>query len=73
VEVFHSRFRQECLNEHWSLSVADGQEKIEAWRNHYNAERPHSSLGNLAPEEFAPASAAALTPAASEQTLAMPN
>ena len=58
VEAFNSRFRQECLNEHWFLSVADAQEKIEAWRNHYNAERPHSSLGNLAPEDFARESAA---------------
>ena len=58
VEAFNSRFRQECLNEHWFLSVADAQEKIEAWRNHYNAERPHSSLGNLAPEGFARESAA---------------
>jgi len=73
VEAFHSRFRQECLNEHWFLSVADAQEKIEAWRNHYNAERPHSSLGNLAPEDFARASAAALTPAVSEQALAVLN
>jgi putative transposase len=53
IEAFNSRFRQESLDEHWFLSVADAQEKVEAWRNHYNAERPHSSLGNLAPEAFA--------------------
>jgi hypothetical protein len=27
--------------------------KIEAWRIDYNAHRPHSSLGNLTPSEFA--------------------
>lgn len=58
MEAFNSRFRQECLDEHWFLSVADAQEKIEAWRKHYNAERPHSSLGNLALEDFARESAA---------------
>jgi putative transposase len=52
IEAFNSRFRQECLNEHWFLSVADAQEKVEAWREHYNTERPHSALGNVAPEAF---------------------
>ncbi len=61
IEAFNSRFRQECLNEHWFLSVADAQEKVEAWRNHYNGERPHSSLGKLAPEEFARAAAMTAT------------
>jgi hypothetical protein len=27
--------------------------KIEAWRRDYNEERPHSSLGYLAPQRFA--------------------
>ena len=53
IEAFNSSFRQECLNEHWFLSVPDAQEKVEAWRLEYNAHRPHSSLGNLAPEVFA--------------------
>ena len=69
VEAFNIRFRQECLNEHWFLSVDDAQEDIEAWQNHYNAERPHSSLGNLAPEDFARASAATATPATFNQEL----
>jgi len=53
VEAFNSRFRQECLNEHWFLSVADAQVRVELWRTHYNGERPHSSLENLTPEQFA--------------------
>ena len=52
IEAFNSRFRQECLNEYWFLSVSDAQEKLEAGREHYNRERPHSSLDNLTPEEF---------------------
>ena len=53
IEAFNARLRAECLNESWFLSMADAQEKIEAWRRHYNTERPHSALGQLAPEEFA--------------------
>jgi putative transposase len=34
------------------LSIEDAREKIEAWREDYNAFRPHSSLGNLSPNEF---------------------
>ena len=49
IESFNSRLRQECLNEHWFLSLEDATEKIEAWRLHYNAERPHSSLGYRSP------------------------
>ena len=52
VEAFDSRFRQECLNEHWFLSVADAPARVEAGRGHYNRERPHSSPANLTPEQF---------------------
>jgi len=53
IESFNARFRLECLNEHWFLSLEDAQEKIESWRQDYNEKRPHSSLGNVPPEEFA--------------------
>ena len=52
IESFNSRFRQECLNEHWFLSLEDAKEKIEAWRSHYNEPRPHSSLGYQSPVEY---------------------
>ena len=68
IESFNARFRQECLNEHWFLSLADAKEKIEAWRGDYNHERPHGSLGNETPASFAarhkPAAPAAPTPPA---------
>ena len=32
IESFNSWLRQECLNEHWFLSVTDAQEKMDAWR-----------------------------------------
>jgi putative transposase len=53
IESFNGRFRQECLNEHWFLSLDDARDKVEAWRRDYNEERPHSSLGNATPEEYA--------------------
>ncbi|MCH8124231.1 MAG: transposase, partial [Bacteroidetes bacterium] len=31
----------------------DAQRKIEAWRNEYNNLRPHSSINNQTPTEFA--------------------
>jgi putative transposase len=53
IESFNSRLRDECLNEHVFLTLAEARATIEAWRHDYNHLRPHSSLGNLTPEEFA--------------------
>jgi len=53
IESFNGKFRDECLNEHWFLSRAHARSFIEAWRIEYNIERPHSSLGNRTPAEFA--------------------
>ena len=53
VESFNGRFRQECLNAHWFLSLDDAKRKIEAWRKDYNESRPHSALQWATPEEFA--------------------
>lgn len=50
-ESFHSRLRDECLNEHWFLSLGDARQIVEAWRQDYNQERPHSALGSRTPEE----------------------
>ena len=61
VESFNGKFRDECLSEHWFLSLADARQAIEAWRREYNTERPHRSLGRRTPSEFAEA-LAQLTP-----------
>jgi putative transposase len=53
IESFNNRVRQECLNQHWFLSLEDAQTKLEAWREDYNNNHPHSSLGYLSPIEFA--------------------
>ena len=52
-ESFNARFRLECLNEHWFLSLEDARDKVEEWRQDYNEFRPHSSLGDLTPRQFA--------------------
>ena len=49
IESFNGKFRDECLNEHWFLSLADARRIIEDWRIDYNQNRPHCSLGNLTP------------------------
>jgi len=49
----------------------NAQDKIEAWRNHCNAERPHSALGSLSPEEFARAAAETETAANNKTKLAI--
>ena len=58
VESFNGKFRDECLNEHWFLSVAEAQQIIEAWRVDYNTVRPHRSLGQQTPAAYAAAACA---------------
>jgi putative transposase len=64
VESFNGRFRDECLNANWFLSLAQARNTIESWRCDYNGERPHSSLDYRTPNEFA-----ALVAQAAEQNL----
>jgi len=53
IESFNGKFRDECLNEHWFSTLDDARRTIEEWRRDYNDERPHSSLGDLTPAEYA--------------------
>lgn len=53
VESFNGKFRDECLNSHWFMSMEDARTIIERWRVDYNEHRPHSSLGQLTPADFA--------------------
>jgi putative transposase len=58
IESFNGKFRDECLNENWFLTLPEAREKIERWRRDYNQARPHSALGYRTPEEFAAQAAA---------------
>ena len=55
-ESFNGKFRDECLpvelSWEWFRSRREAAILIEAWRKHYNEERPHSSLNYLTPAEF---------------------
>ena len=51
-ESFNGRLRDECLNETLFRNIQHARVVIEAWRQHYNQERPHSSLGYLTPVEY---------------------
>lgn len=53
VESFNGRLRDECLNEHWFISLAHARVEIERWRREYNEERPKRSLGGLPPAAYA--------------------
>jgi putative transposase len=60
VENFNARPRDELLNGEIFYTLREAQIIIESWRRHYNAIRPHASLGYKppAPEVFVPAFAA---------------
>jgi transposase InsO family protein len=60
VESFNARLRDELLDGEIFYSLAEARIVIESWRRHFNAVRPHGSLGYRppAPEVFVPANAA---------------
>ncbi len=53
IESFNGRLREECLNRHWFLTLHDARVEIEAFRRHYNEERPHGALAGRTPSEYA--------------------
>jgi putative transposase len=52
-ESFNGRLRDECLNTNWFMSLRHARDIIEDWRKDYNEVRPHSSLANRTPREYA--------------------
>src|SRR5881296_444754 len=52
-ESFHSRFRDECLNQEAFFTVREAAVLIEQYRRTYNEARPHSSLRYHTPTEVA--------------------
>ena len=51
VESFNGKLRDECLNEETYWTRAEAQVLVDWWRDVYNQERPHRSLGMKTPEE----------------------
>ncbi|WP_446720587.1 IS3 family transposase [Mesorhizobium sp. L-2-11] len=59
IESFNGKFRSECLNAHWFLTLDDARLKMEEWRKDYNTVRPHSAIGNKPPISLMKGSSAA--------------
>lgn len=53
IESFNGRARDEFLNLHSFLTLDQARDAAAEWRIDYNDVRPHSSLGNLTPTEYA--------------------
>ena len=53
VESLNGKLRNECLNLHWFRSIEEARDHIQQWRDHYNYQRPHSSLNYMSPVAFA--------------------
>lgn len=53
IESFNASVRKELLNASWFTSLPEARERMAAWRKEYNEDRPHSSLKNRTPREYA--------------------
>ena len=62
IESFNGKFRDECLAQHWFLSLPDARFHVEQYRRDYNEVRPHSALDNRTPAAFAREHAATVLP-----------
>ena len=51
-EAFNSLVRRECLTHHYFLGLEEASEVLESWKEDYNNERPHGSLGQIPPTEY---------------------
>jgi len=52
VERFNKTFRDEILDFYLFSTLSEVQEITENWIKEYNEERPHESLGDMAPAEY---------------------
>ncbi|GAB3685343.1 hypothetical protein GCM10028792_37780 [Salinisphaera aquimarina] len=53
IESLNGRLRDECLNEHWFVSLAHASSIIRGWHREYNEERPKKELRGLTPADYA--------------------
>lgn len=50
IETLNSKFRSECLNAHWFMTLDEMCRICEEWRGDYSEDRPHSAIGNKGPD-----------------------
>ena len=69
IESFNGKLRDELLAREQFDTLLEAKVLIERWRRHFNAVRPHSSLGYRAPapQAIQPASLASATPQQAKQ------
>jgi putative transposase len=53
IESFNGRLRDECLNQHYFVSLPDAQFHLDRWRHAYDTARPHTACYPSIPSEFA--------------------
>jgi putative transposase len=53
VESLNGKFRDECLNAHWFLTLEQARHSSLEWKEDYTPQRPHSALQQLPPAVFA--------------------
>jgi transposase InsO family protein len=53
VESFHARLKDELINGELYGSLAEARVSLADWRDEYNHRRPHGSIGNRTPADFA--------------------
>jgi putative transposase len=51
-EAFNGNLRRECLSQHYFFDLSEARRILESWRNEYNNDRPHGSLGQISPAQF---------------------
>jgi len=66
-ESFHSKLVDEFLTQEEFDTLTTAQKLTASWKDDYNHDRPHSSLGYLTPTEFAARCSASVRPVASLQ------
>lgn len=54
-ESFNGRFRDECLNQNWFMTLEEARLIIRSWRREYENIRPHSGLKGKTPRMAAEA------------------
>ncbi len=52
IESFNASVRRECLSQHYFSTLAEAQVILGLYREDFNKQRPHSSLGQQTPAEF---------------------
>lgn len=52
IERFFRSLKEECVWQYQFRNFTEAKEKVDAWVQEYNAERPHQTLGYLTPEEY---------------------